>query len=142
MLSDGLLTLRTFDVFAAYRVSSAEESSLRLPSGLAWDPPTSTAWDEATHVARGLHARADQLFQAVTTTQIDPSLWRQQRALADATHDLLDLGDGLLAYRDRIDGLPPGDASGALGLLERVWGLWETAAARFGLSRSEPIGCG
>src|SRR5438477_9564903 len=89
ILSDGLETLRAFDVFQAFRVSTATQSSARLGSELAWDPPTSAAWDEATHVTRGLHGRAQQLFDSVTTTRIDPSLWREQRKLADAAHDLL-----------------------------------------------------
>src|SRR5437899_1863597 len=61
MLSDALQALRTFDVFAAYRVSTAADSGMRLPAMLAADPPTSAAWDETTHVTRGLHGRADQL---------------------------------------------------------------------------------
>jgi hypothetical protein len=142
MLTDSLDALRTFDVFAAYRVSSAAESSLRSAAALAWDPPTAAAWDEAVHVSRGLHGRADQLFQAVTTGRIDPSLWREQRTLAAATRDLFDLGDALLAYHDRIQVLPPGDASGALSLLDRGWSLWESVAGRFGLSRAEPVACG
>ena len=54
MLSDALQALRTFDVFAAYRVSAAAQSGMRLPAMLAADPPTSAAWDEATqsHVYR------------------------------------------------------------------------------------------
>src|SRR5260370_37185127 len=85
ILSDGLQTLRTFDDFQAFRASA----------GLAWDPPTGAAWDEATHVARGLHGRAEQLFRGVTTATLEPTVWREQRALADATHNLLDLGDAL-----------------------------------------------
>ena len=141
MLSDALQALRTLDVFAAYRVSVAAESGMRLPSALAWDPPTSAAWDEMTHVVRGFHGRADQLFLAVTATQIDPLLWREQRVLADATHDLLGLGDALLAYRDRIDRLGQGDGSGALGLLDKAWEQWDATAARFGLARGEAIAC-
>ena len=141
MLSDALKTLRTFDVFAAYRVSINPDSGLRFASELTWDPPTGAAWDKATHLARGLHGRADQLLQAVTTTQIDQSVWREQRSLADAIHDLRVVGDTLVAYRDRIDTLPPGDASGALTLLDMAWTQWESTAARFGISRSEPIAC-
>src|SRR5205807_3347177 len=96
ILSDGLQTLRTFDDFQAFRISTATESSMRLGAELVWDPPTGAAWDEATHVTRGLRARAEQLFQSVTTSKIDQSLWREQRKLADATHDLLDLGDALI----------------------------------------------
>jgi hypothetical protein len=141
MVNDSLGTLRTFEVFAAYRAAGATDSDQHPPSTLAWDPPTSAAWDEATHVARGLHGRADQLVQAITTAQIDPSTWREQRALADQVHDLLEVGDALSAYRDRIDRIAPGDAAGALGLLDRAWLQWEAAATRFGLSRSEGIGC-
>lgn len=142
MLADAQRTLRTFDVFAAYRISITPESGQRLGSELVWDPPTGVAWDDATHVSRGLHGHADQLQQAVTTTQIDPSAWREQRALADAIHDMRDLGDALSAYRDRIDTLPPGDASGALSLLDRGWTQWDAVAARFGLARAEPISPG
>src|ERR1051326_9135044 len=101
MLNDSLETLRTFESFAAYRVAAAEQSDYRLPSTLAWDPPSGVAWDEATHVARGLHGRADQLVQAITGAQINPELWREKRLLADQVHDLLDVGDMLGAFRDR-----------------------------------------
>jgi hypothetical protein len=141
ILSDGLETLRAFDVFQAFRVSTAAQSGTRLPAELAWDPPTSAAWDEATHVTRGLHGRAAQLFESVTTSRIDPGLWREQRKLADATHDLLDLGEALGAYRNRIDVLPPGDAANALGLLDQAWARWDTAAAQWGIGRAEPIQC-
>ena len=141
MLSDALETLRTFEVFAAYRVSITPDSGLRFASELTWDPPTGAAWDSATHIARSLHGRADQLFQAVTTAQIEQSVWREQRSLADAIYELRVVGDALVAYRDRIDALPPGDASGALTLLDMAWTQWEGTAARFGISRSEPIAC-
>ena len=142
ILSDVLSSLRTFDVFQAFRVSSAASSSLLLRSELAWDPPTSAAWDEATHVARGAHGRAEQLFQAITVARIDANLWREQRARADAAHDLLDLGDALGAYGDRVGPLPPGDSSSALGLLDTAWSQWDAAAARWGTSRAEAISCG
>ncbi|MGI9145245.1 MAG: hypothetical protein ACR2IK_01635 [Chloroflexota bacterium] len=141
ILSDVLRTLRTFDDFQAFRVSSTSDSSVRLASELAWDAPSGPAWDEATHVTRGLHGRADLLFAAVTTAKIDPNQWRSRRALADATHDLLELGDALVAYRDRVDHLAPGDASGALKLLNAAWAQWDTAAARWGISRAETISC-
>jgi hypothetical protein len=142
MLSDTLKTLRIFEVLVAYRVSSAADSSLRLPSALAWDPPTGAAWDDATHVARGLRDRANQLFVAVTSASIDQSFWREQRRLADSILDLLDLGDALAAVRDRIDQLPTGDGSGTLGLLDQAWAQWDRAALPWGVGRSEPIGCG
>jgi hypothetical protein len=141
ILSDGLETLRAFDVFQAFRVSTAAQSGARQANELAWDPPTSAAWDEATHVTRGLRGRAQQLFELVTTTRIDPSLWREQRKLADATHDLLDLGDALGAYRNRVDVLPPGDADNALKLLDQAWAQWDSAAARWGIARAQPIDC-
>jgi hypothetical protein len=141
ILSDGLETLRAFDVFQAFRVSTAAQSDARQANELVWDPPTSATWDEATHVTRGLHGRAQQLFESVATTKIDPSLWREQRRLADATHDLLDLGDALGAYRNRVDVLPPGDAGNALSLLDRAWAQWDTAAARWAISRAESIDC-
>jgi hypothetical protein len=141
ILTEAIETLQTFDVFQAFRVSTAPDSSTRLPSELAWDPPTSAAWDDATHVTIGLHGRAEQLLLAVTTAALDAKLWREQRRLADATHELVDLGDALSAYRNRLDGLSPGDASGALGLLDKAWAQWDAAAARWGTSRAEPIGC-
>jgi hypothetical protein len=141
ILSDVLHSLRTFDDFQAFRVSTAASSGMRQGAELAWDPPTSAAWDEATHVTRGLRGRADQLLSAVSTARIDPSQWRDQRAAADAMHGLLDLGDALGVYRDRIDNLPPGDASGALELLDKAWSQWETSAARWNISRGEAIGC-
>jgi hypothetical protein len=137
ILSDGLETLRAFDVFHAFRASASAQSG----TALAWDPPSSAAWNEASHVTRGLKGRAQQLFESVTTTRIDPSLWREQRKLADATHDLLDLGDALGAYRNRIDLLPPGDAGSALGLLDQAWAQWDSAAARWGIARAEPVEC-
>lgn len=142
ILSDVRQTLRTFDDLQAFRASTAAGSTLRQPSELAWDPPTGVAWDEATHVTRGLHGRADQLFQAVTTADLDPTLWREQRAAADATHDLLDLADALPVYRNRIDLLPPGDGSSVLDLLDKAWAQWEAAAARWSVSRAELILCG
>jgi hypothetical protein len=141
MLSDALQALRVFDVFHAFRASTAPESDRRLSAELAWDAPTSTAWDEATHIALGMRGRAEQLFLAVTNARVDPGLWREQRATADLTSDLVDLGAALKAYRDRIDRIG-GDASGALGQLNQVWAQWESAAARWGVGRSEAIGCG
>jgi hypothetical protein len=93
-------------------------------------------------VTRGLRSRANQLFVAATTASIDESFWREQRALADSITDLLNLGDALVAVRDRIDVLPPGDGSGVLGLLDQAWAQWDRASARWGISRAEPIGCG
>ena len=139
MLSEGLEALRAFDDFAAFRVANTPDSSLHLPSELAWDPPTGKEWDAATRIASGLHGRADQLFSSVTTASIDPSLWRTQRDLADITHSVADLGDALRAYRNRVDRVPPGDASSALDLLDKAWAQWEATAARMGLSRSEAI---
>jgi hypothetical protein len=142
ILSDGLETLRTFEVYVAFRISNAEQSDRRTATDLAWDPPSGTAWDEATHVAHGLHGRAEQLFKLVSTAQLDPGVWRQQRELATWTNDLLDLGDALDAFRSRVDSLAPrGDAVASWDLLDRAWLRWDTSAARWGVSRSEPIAC-
>jgi len=141
MLDDGLMTLRTFDDFAAYRVSVTASSGMRSQSELVWDPPTGQAWDDATHVARGLRGRADQLFQAITTAQVDSAAWRDQRSLAQVAHDLGGVADALAIYRNRIDRLPPGDASGALSLLNDAWKQWDTVAATVGMARVEVIGC-
>jgi hypothetical protein len=141
MLGDGLQTLRSFEVFAAYRVSTTPDSGRRSAAELVWDPPTGAEWDAATHVAHSLRGRADQLFQAITTAQVDASIWREQRTLADVVHDIGDVGDALAAYRDRVDGLRPGDASGALGLLDDAWTKWEQTADRLGMSRAEAISC-
>jgi hypothetical protein len=141
MLSDALAALRTFEDFAAYRVSITAGSGLRPPSALAWDPPLGADWDNATHVSRSLRDRATQLFQAITTSSIDGVNWRTQRDMADASRDLVDLGDALHAYRDRVDRLPPGDAAGALELLDAAWTRWDAVAARWGTARSEAISC-
>ena len=137
MLSDALGTLRTFEVFVAFRIGVANRDQP------AWDPPTSAAWEEATHVAHGLHGRAEQMFQRITTAQVDAAFWRQRRELAEAANDLLDLGAALAAYRTRVDYLGVGDdGSGTWDLLDRAWQQWDTSAARWGLSRAEPIACG
>ncbi|MBV9168760.1 MAG: hypothetical protein JOZ81_01585 [Chloroflexi bacterium] len=141
ILSDALDTLRTFDIFLAYRATSPGSNS-RMPNDLDWDPPTSAAWNEATHVSQGLSGRAAQLFQAVSTARIDASLWREQRQAAENVHTLLDLGAALATFRGRVDALTPGDASSATGLLDQVWTRWTDAAGAWGVSRSEAIGCG
>ena len=120
---------------------TAIESSTRLDSELTWDPPTSTAWDQATRVARGLRGRAEQLFATVSTASVDTSRWRDQRVLAEGVRSLIDLGNALGAYRERVPLLAPGDAGGALGLLDQAWAQWDSSAARWSLSRAEPIEC-
>ncbi len=142
ILSEALATLQVFDDFQAFRVSTAASSSLRLAAELAWDPPTGAAWDAATRIARGLHGRADRLFQAISDARLDPTLWRERRKLADAVHDLVDVADALAAYRARVNTLPPGDASPALNLLDNAWAQFDASAARWGISRAEPIACG
>jgi hypothetical protein len=140
-LTDALETLRTFDTFQAFRVSTAAQTTMRLPSELVWDAPRAAEWDEAKHVARGLRGRADQLFMATTNLRVDTSQWRERRALADATADVIRVADALAAYSARIDTLPPGDASGALSLLDTAWAQWEVAAGRWGLTRAEAVSC-
>lgn len=143
MLMDALTSLRTYDVYQAFRVASATDSGRRGAAELAWDPPTPPAWDEATHVTGGLRNRAAQLFNAVTTASArsDSSLWRERRALADSVNELVTLGERIAAYRARLDVLPPGDASAALDLLDQAWSQWDVAAARWGLARGELITC-
>jgi len=141
ILSDSLQSLRTFDIFHAFRVSTVADSGLKQQSQLAWDPPTGVAWEEATHVARGLHGRAEQLAQAVTTARIDSALWRDQRTVAEATQRLVDLGDALAVYRDRLDGLAPGDAANALQLLDNAWAQYDSAAAGWRRVRAEAFNC-
>jgi hypothetical protein len=142
ILSDGRETLQTFEVYAAFRVGIAERSERRAATDLVWDPPSSAAWDEATHVARGLHGRAENLFNTVANAGFDSALWRQRRDLADATSGLLDLGDALRAYRDRVDGLPPGgDGTEAWDLIDRAWARWDAGASRWGMSHAESISC-
>lgn len=142
LIADALATLRTFEEFAAYRVSVTPDSGQRSASTLAWDPPTSAAWDNATNVSRGLRDRANQLFQGISTASVDAAVWRTQREMAEASHDLMDLGEALRAYRDRLDRVAPGDAAGALELLNAAWDRWETEAPRWGMARAEAIGCG
>ena len=143
ILSDALETLQTFENFAAFRLAAARESERRSANELAWDPPPSRAWDESTHVARGLHNRAEQLFLAVSKTALDASAWREQRDLAQWTHDLLDLGDALDAFRVRVGYLAPdGDGAAAWEVLDRAWARFDATAAHWGVSRAEPIGCG
>jgi hypothetical protein len=89
-----------------------------------------------------LRGRVEQLFRAVSTAVLDQSVWREQRALADATHNLFDLGDALGAYRERVDTLPPGSAAGGLELLDAAWSQWDAVAARWNISRSESVTCG
>ncbi|MDQ3809959.1 MAG: hypothetical protein M3336_06675 [Chloroflexota bacterium] len=142
ILSDALEALRTFEIYAAFRVSIATESDRRSANDLAWDPPSSAAWDEATHVARGLHGRAEQLFLQVSAAQLDGSHWRLKRELGEWTSDLLALGEALSAYRARLQVLPSGsDGSASWDLLDRAWARWDTSAAHWGLRRSESIRC-
>jgi hypothetical protein len=143
ILSDALETLRTFEVFAAFRVASAGQSDRRAANELAWDPPGVRAWYEATHVARGLHGRSEHLLQSIAKGQLDVSQWREQRDWAQWAHDLLDVGDALDAFRIRIAYLPAGsDGTAAWEALDRAWARFDAAAANWGVSRAELIGCG
>lgn len=143
MLMDALATLRTYDTYQAFRVAGDSQSSRRGAAELAWDPPSMAAWNEATHVTGGLRNRAEQVLNSISASsaRADSSLWRERRAFADNVHELLGLGERLAAYRARLDVLAPGDASGALGLLDQVWAQWDTAAAPWGLARAESIAC-
>jgi hypothetical protein len=142
ILSDGLETLRTFEVYAAFRVSLAPSSERRAATDLVWDAPSNAAWNEATHVARGLHGRAEQLFLGVSTAQVDAALWRQQRDMADGANLLVDLGDALRAYRERLDHLDAAsDGTAVWELLDRVWAQWDASATRWRVSRTELVAC-
>jgi hypothetical protein len=137
ILTDSLETLQTFDTLAAFRNSGATRSG---GIELAWDPPTSDAWAEATHVTRGATGRAAQLLQAISNAQLDPSQWRHRRELAEAANALVDLGGALGAYRLRID-RPGGEGTPPSELLQQAWDFWEAAATRWGVNRAEAIPC-
>lgn len=141
ILTTVLAALRTFDDFHAFRATHADESSIRLGAELVWDPPTGQAWDDATRTARSMRPRANQLFTTIRTTPFSEAEWRQQRDMADAAHELVDLADMLAAYRDVVDTLGNGDASGTIPVLDRTWTQFDTAAERWSFSRSEAIGC-
>ena len=142
MLSDALETLRTFEIFSAFRLATAEQTDRRSRFELAWDPPAGEAWTEAMHVANGLAGRSEQLFLQVTNRQLSATVWRQQRSLADATMTLSELAEALQAYQARVQRLPPAtDATLTWDLLDRAWQRWETSAARWGISRAEPLAC-
>jgi len=142
ILQDALETLQTFETYAAFRLSLADQTDKRSEYDLAWDPPATVAWNEATHVARGLHGRAEKLFKSVTATQLDPGVWREQRDMSEWTHDLQDLGDELDAYRTRVDRLAPNsDGTAMWDLLDRAWARWDASAGHWGLSRAEQIAC-
>jgi hypothetical protein len=142
ILTAVLAALRTFDDFHAFRATHADESSIRLAAELVWDPPTGQAWDDATRTARSVQPRANQLFTTIRSTPFSEAEWRQQREMADAAHELVDLADMLAAYRDVVDTLGNGDASGTVPVLDRAWTKFDTAAERWSFSRSEAIGCG
>ena len=93
-------------------------------------------------MARGLHGRSEQLFLSISTRQLESADWRNQRDWAQASHDLLDLGDALNAYLERVNRLPPGgDGTSSWGLLDAAWAHWHANAANWGVSRAELIGC-
>jgi len=142
IVGDVLATLRVFDTFHAFRVSRAREPADGGRTELAWDPPTWDDWDQATRVARGVRARAEQLFTAVTSASVDPNLWRERRSLAESIRKLMDLGGVLAAYRERVDQLAPGDAlESTVRLLDQAWSSWEDVAMRWNISRSEIAAC-
>jgi hypothetical protein len=142
ILRAALGVLRTFDTYAAYRISVAEASSLRSNWEFSWDPPTTAAWGAATEGVQRLRERAVHLHGSVVTSAPDPALWRERRAFADATVIVSEMADALAGYRARVDRLPQdGDGSGALPVLNRAWELWSSAADHWGVSRWELIPC-
>jgi hypothetical protein len=142
ILSDALQTLRGFEVFGAFRVSSAESSGRRGTTDLSWDPPARGAWDEAIHVTQGLAARAEQLFNHITQAQVDRAAWREQRRMAERTSGLIELGQALAAYREAINGLSPAsDGTQLWDMLDRLWERWNANAAEWGVDRAESVAC-
>jgi hypothetical protein len=137
-----LEALRTFDAYAAYRISAAESTSLRANWEFTWDPPSAVAWETATQAVDRLSERAARLHGAVASSAPDSALWRERRAFADATFLLREMTDWLAGYRARVDRLAPrGDGSSALPALQRAWELWGSAANYWGVSRFEVITC-
>jgi len=142
ILSDALDTLRAFEDYAAFRVSTADESARRGTTDLSWDPPRIAIWSEALHVAEGLGGRADQLFQRAVNTQVDRAAWREQRDIADMAHELVVLGESLKAYRGVIEQLPAlTDGTETWAQLDRLWAQWAANAANWNATRTELIGC-
>ena len=142
ILSDALETLRAFEDFAAFRVSTAAATARRAATDLSWDPPGSGLWAEALHVSEGLAGRADQLFLRVLNAQLDRSLWREQREMADQANELVTLGEALNAYRGTLERLPPrSDGTDAWAALDRLWASWTACAGQWNVSRTESISC-
>ena len=138
VLADTLGALRTCDAYAAYRASA----SARASTDPVWDPPTSAEWASAQQQASGLRQRADQLFQTIANSRIDPSVWRERRAMAAGAHELVDAADALRAYLERANHFAPdGDGSGGLEFLKTAWSRWDAAAQAWGRDRTEPIAC-
>jgi hypothetical protein len=142
ILRSALEPLRTFDAYAAYRISAAPSSSLRADWEFTWDPPSAVAWETATQGAYRLRARAARLHSTVASSTPDSALWRERRAFADATMLLSEMTEALAGYRARADRVSPhGDGSGALPVLQRAWEMWGSAADHWGVSRFEVITC-
>jgi hypothetical protein len=142
ILSDALQTLRTFEDFLAFRLTFAAQTDRRATSELAWDPPSGRAWDEATHVARGLRGRSEQLFQQVSQRVVDAAAWREQRDMAANASALRDLGDALDDFRVRTQYLAAaGDGTAAWEVLDRAWARYDASAAQWGTGRAELIAC-
>jgi hypothetical protein len=142
ILGNALEVLRTFDTYAAYRISAAETSSLQSSWEFSWDPPSAAAWEAAAKDVQGLRERALHLHGGVVISAPDPALWRERRAFADATLLVVEMVDSLAGYRARVDRLPPyGDGSSALPVLQRAWELWSSAAGHWGVRNWEVMTC-
>jgi hypothetical protein len=142
VLAKALGVLHTFDTFSAYRISRVNNSSLRSPRELVWDPPTTAEWADAQDSARSLKARAGSLFQAVSTANIDPNLWRERRVLAAASRSLADMTNWLVSYQEAVATLErESDGSRALPSLSKAWEQWEASSAYWSVDTTEAIGC-
>lgn len=136
--------LRTFDVYAAYRLSTAADSvsDARYPGEPAWYPPKKAALQDAMEIADRLQPRGVELHRLVTTSLLDDSVWRERRQLADITIVLADMTDALKAYRDAAGRIAPRtDGSEALPRLLRARARWTAAADGLGVVRYESMGC-
>jgi hypothetical protein len=142
ILADALHALTTYDVFAAFRASTAARSSLRTPRELDWDPPSSADWSAADEATTRVQRQSAELFGAVSRSTLDPDLWRERRRAAEAARALADLGGALARYRDEAQALDPeSDGGSAHSSLRRAWDRWETSATYWGVTRGERLSC-
>jgi hypothetical protein len=140
IVAQALVSLRALDGFAAWRISRADNSSLRSPSELEWDPPSASAWSAVDRLA-SLRDQAHAMYQSIAGATDDADTWRSRRQLAEMLHSLVDAIDGQMAYRAALDQLagPDGEASAVTNLLNRAEAQWKVAAGALGISNVETI---